>query len=121
MSNSQQPSPLDAFRALNPDLDTQDQAILELSAAAYLKRNHVQVGDLAQMPDGGLRRFAHDSGEDIQVTSDGNSRFYLRLEGANLRVGLTRYSETEAPEQRSDSPKPVLVLSARPMAGLQRR
>ena len=53
----------------NPNIDSKDRVIL---IQRWTKRDEIQgprVGDFVEMPDGTLRRFTYDWGEDIQTTT----------------------------------------------------
>ena len=77
------------LHALNRSLDTRNFELLCERAAAYVRRTGPQVGDFVEMMDGTVRRFAHDWGEDIQVTCTGSdSSFYLSMSGASFSGSL---------------------------------
>ena len=64
-------------------LDIQDSAILAARQALRDQFEGPRVGDFINMKDGTLRRFTHDWGTAIQVTSTlpGSQRFYLHHNG----------------------------------------
>jgi hypothetical protein len=64
---------------INTRLDPKDQAILASRASYRELRPGPRVGDYCIMADGTFRRFTHDWGNDIQVTSQtgGEESFYL--------------------------------------------
>ena len=52
----------------NPNLDSKDRIILVQRWAKREEHQGPRVGDFVEMPDGTLRRFTYDWGEDIQTT-----------------------------------------------------
>ena len=53
----------------NPKFDERDAAILVTNIAAWDERKGPRVGDWCRMPNGDMKRFTHDWGDDIQTTS----------------------------------------------------
>lgn len=63
---------------INRKLDNKDAAMLASRVTYRELRAGPRVGDYCIMADGTVRRFTHDWGKDIQVTSEqGDQSFYL--------------------------------------------
>jgi len=52
-----------------PVFDEKDRAIRDARIAMWSERTGPRVGDFVVMSEGDVRRFTHDWGDDIQVTS----------------------------------------------------
>jgi hypothetical protein len=65
---------------MNPEFDDRDAEILAQRIQQWQKVDGPRVGDFVHMPDGSLRRFTHDWGDDIQTTCGsfpGDVSFYF--------------------------------------------
>ena len=63
--------------------DEKDRAIRDARIAMWSGRTGPRVGDFVVMSEGDVRRFTHDWGDDIQVTSGigGDGSFYFTRDG----------------------------------------
>ena len=65
---------------MRPQIDERDKGILAERFGRYLEIDGARVGDWVEMLDGTTRRFTHDWGDGLQVTSGaypGDSSFYF--------------------------------------------
>jgi len=77
---------------MNPEIDERDKEILQHRLNEWSTRNGPRIGDWCEMLDGSLRRFTHDWGDSIQVTSSltGLGSFYFGDGYMSYSGGLNR-------------------------------
>lgn len=74
-----------------PQFDTADQAIKDRNLKLWNTIPGPRVGDFLEYDDGTLRRFTHDWGDSIQITSisePGGGSFYLAFGYCSYSGGL---------------------------------
>lgn len=89
-----------------PQFDDKDSAILAERIASWDARKGARVGDWCRMPDGELRRFTHDWGDELQTNTpqfglgsfyfgDGYMSYSGALDPAVPRSQLRKTAETK--------------------------